>query len=206
MSTCYIAHMAPLRNVRHEAFARELIEAQRHGRTQAEAYQRAGYRAAYDGAEASAARLIGNVRAGITARVQELMANGAKKAAVTVASLLAELEQARAAAQDDKQFSAAVQAIAGKARLTGLDNREKGGGGSASEYDKLETVEQVIAALVAECGGSPAQALAAFDELRGMIEDYAASHAVVISAEPARPRPDEARLPLQYLQPKRRRR
>jgi hypothetical protein len=38
MSTCYIVHMAPLRNVRHEAFARELIEAQRHGRTQAEAY------------------------------------------------------------------------------------------------------------------------------------------------------------------------
>ena len=136
--------------------------------------------------------------------MQELMANGAKKAAVTVASLLAELEQAREGATTDRQFGAATAAIIAKAKLAGVGHEN--GGGSGSAYDKLETVEQVIAALVAECGGSPAQALAEFDELRRMIEDYAASHAVVISAEPARPRPDEARLSLQYRQPKRRRR
>ena len=201
-----VAVMSPLKNFRHEAFAVNLALATKHGWSNGECYARSGYKAVNDVAEAAASRLLGNVKHGVSQRVQELMNNGARKASVSVASLLDELEQARAAAQDDKQFSAAVQAIAGKARLTGLDNREKGGGGSASEYDKLETVEQVIAALVAECGGSPAQALAEFDELRGMIEDYAASHAVVISAEPARPRPDEARLPLQYLQPKRRRR
>jgi peptidyl-tRNA hydrolase len=186
MSTCYIAHMAPLRNVRHEAFARELIEAQRHGRTQAEAYQRAGYRAAYDGAEASAARLIGNVRAGITARMQELMSNGAKKAAVTVASLLAELEQARAAAQDDGQFSAAVQAIAGKARLAGLDREN--GGGSGGEFSRCETVSDVLRVLLSD--QSVSEVLESLATLSAQVQAYASDHAHLIAstAETARPR------------------
>jgi hypothetical protein len=200
MSTCYIAHMAPLRNVRHEAFARELIEAQRHGRTQAEAYQRAGYRAAYDGAEASAARLIGNVRAGITARVQELMANGAKKAAVTVASLLAELEQARAAAQDDRQFSAAVAAIAGKARLSGLDREN--GGGSVSEFGKCQTIDDVMRVLLAD--ETPAEVLSGLDQLRSEVENYAASHATVVhAAEPDRRRVSETEAALALYRPSR---
>jgi hypothetical protein len=42
---------------------------------------------------------------GIAKRVEELMQNGAKRAEVTVQSLLAELEEARAGAQDDKQFA-----------------------------------------------------------------------------------------------------
>ncbi|MEH2570129.1 hypothetical protein [Bradyrhizobium sp. AZCC 2289] len=133
------------------------------------------------------------------------MAGGAKLAEVTIQSLLAELEQARVAAQDDRQFSAAVQAIAGKARLTGLDSRESGGG-SGGQFDRCETVEQVMAMLVAECG-SAAQALADFDEVREMIEAYAASHATPVeAAEPARPRPDEAALALSYLRPRYRRR
>jgi hypothetical protein len=202
MSTCYIAQMAPLRNVRHEAFARELIEAQRHGRTQAEAYQRAGYRAAYDGAEASAARLIGNVRAGITARVQELMANGAKQAAVTVASLLAELEQARAAAQDDGQFSAAVQAIAGKARLAGLD-RENGGTGSGGEFSRCETISDVLRVLLADQPAS--EVLESLSTLSAQVQAYASDHAHLIAstAEPDRPRaPSSEERSLAYPRPK----
>jgi hypothetical protein len=196
--------MAPLRNVRHEAFARELIEAQRHGRTQAEAYQRAGYRAGYDGAEASAARLIGNVRAGVAQRVQELMQNGAKRAEVTVASLLGELEAARAGASDDRQFGAATAAIIAKARLLGLDREN--GNGSGSPFDACQSVAEVVAKWLTEFE-TPAAALAELDAWRAQVESFAANHAVVISpAEPARPRPDVARLSLQYLQPRRRRR
>jgi hypothetical protein len=64
----------------------------------------------------------------------------------------------------------------------------------------------VIAKLLSEYE-SPAAALAELEELGKMIEAYASSHAIVISAaEPARPRPDEARPSLPYLQPKRHRR
>jgi hypothetical protein len=199
--------MPALRNLKHEAFARNLVEMTKSGGTQGNAYSKAGYRCENGAAEAAASRMLADVKNGVADRVRELMAGGAKLAEVTIQSLLAELEQARVAAQDDRQFSAAVQAIAGKARLTGLDNRESRGG-SGGQFDRCETVEQVMAMLVAECG-SAAQALADFDEMRSMIEAYAASHAqIVVAAEPSRSRlpGDETALSLRYLQPRRRRR
>jgi phage terminase small subunit len=179
------ARMPQLRNCRHENFARELIEAQRHGRSQAEAYQRAGYKARLGSAEANAARLLGNAKAGVAQRVQELMLNGAKRAEVTVASLLAELEQAREGAATDRQFAAATGAIMAKAKLSGLlvDRVEVGAPGS---FDGCQTVEQVIATLLAEFE-SPAAALAELDAWREQIAAYASSRAIVVSpVEPAR--------------------
>jgi hypothetical protein len=197
--------MPTLRNPRHEAFARNLVEITKSGGTRGRAYTAAGYRAGNGAAEANASRLLSNANNGVADRVKELMAGGAKRAEVSVASLLNELEAARAGATSVEQYGAAIQAIAGKARLAGLDRENGDAGGSM--FSKCETVDQVMAMLVAECG-SPAQALAEFDELRGMIETYAASHATLVeAAEPARPAPgSELAQSLALFRPKYRRR
>ena len=65
-----------------------------------------------------------------------LPGRGAERAEVTLASLLAELEEARLLAIKENQSSAAVQATMGKAKLTGhiIDRREVGRPG---EFDHL---------------------------------------------------------------------
>lgn len=61
----------------------------------------------------------------ISARVAELKAAASKRNSVTVDSLIAELEEARAIAlqADTPQTSAAVSATMGKAKLCGLDKQ-----------------------------------------------------------------------------------
>lgn len=61
----------------------------------------------------------------VSQRVEELKAATAKRHAVTVDSLIAELEEARAIAlqADTPQTSAAVSATMGKAKLCGLDKQ-----------------------------------------------------------------------------------
>jgi hypothetical protein len=66
----------------------------------ADAYARAGWKP--NRANACAMRS----KPDVVARVQEILAVGAEKAAVTVESLLRELEEARVAAMKDGQFSA----------------------------------------------------------------------------------------------------
>jgi hypothetical protein len=104
--------MAVLKNPKHELFAQELAK----GKTQLEAYTRAGYKPD-DGA---AARLSGNVR--VKERVLELQERGAIRAELTLADIIAELEQARttALAAATPQAGSAVAASMGKAKLLGL--------------------------------------------------------------------------------------
>jgi phage terminase small subunit len=189
-----------LRNLRHEAFAQLVAQAPKRGLSNAECYRQAGYHVAPGPAcDVSASRLLSSDK--VQARIAELIAPAVRKTGVTVASLLDELEQARSAAHDDRQFSAAVQAIAGKARLAGLD-RENGGNGSGSQFDKCTSVEEVISMLVAECG-SPAEALADFDELRTLIEAYAGDHAQLVPSAPPHQAPGhELQASLQLFRPK----
>jgi phage terminase small subunit len=97
---------------RHERFAQELAK----GFSASEAYVNAGY----EQNDGNASRLKGNEK--IKARVAELQARGAKRAEITIASLVEELEEARQAAlmADTPQSSAAVTASMGKAKLLGL--------------------------------------------------------------------------------------
>jgi len=67
----------------------------------------------------SAKELMDNRK--IAARLDELRAVVQETHAVTIASLLAELEEARAVARGREQAAAMVQATMGKAKLTGLD-------------------------------------------------------------------------------------
>lgn len=106
-----------------EAFARAIAK----GGTQADAYREAfpASKKWKDNAvhvKASALMADGKVRV----RVDELRAKAADKVAITVQTLIQELEEARAAALQagpSPQSSAAVAATMGKAKLLGLDKQ-----------------------------------------------------------------------------------
>jgi hypothetical protein len=124
--------MGPLRNPRHERFVLALFQ----GEPASKAYETSGY-VPNDG---NAIRLKGNEK--VQARLAELQEAAAKKSEVTVASLLDELEHARARADGLDQLSAAVKAISEKAKISGLlvQKVEVGGAGDFSGCDSVEAV------------------------------------------------------------------
>src|SRR4051812_9844602 len=157
--------MSALKNARHEVFAQQLVHGQKFGWTRGACYSRAGFKAEGESAEASASRLLKNVKNGIAARVQEIVGAGADRAAVTVESLLTELDQVLSGAMDDRQYGAARAAIDSKARLKGLfvDKLEIGTVGSFSE----QTVAESLALIAREFGPGTASSLAWFLENDG---------------------------------------
>jgi phage terminase small subunit len=107
--------MPTLQNSRHELFAQEVAE----GRSQREAYLTAGYITKSDGAtDANASRLLSNAK--VANRIREIQTEAARSTEVTVSSLIAEAERARALAEGKGQANAMVGAITLKARLAGL--------------------------------------------------------------------------------------
>lgn len=97
------------------------------------------YRQAYDAenmtpqsVHVAACTLLGNPK--VAERVAELQGEVAKRHAVTVDSLIAELEEARQVAKGREQGAAMVSATLGKAKLAGLDGE---GGGAASDLPRV---------------------------------------------------------------------
>jgi phage terminase small subunit len=105
-----------LTNPRQERFAQELSK----GKTGDEAYVLAGYKRNKD----NASRLKANES--ILGRLAELQGRAAKRAEVTVESLIAEAEAVRKAAFEAGQFSPAIAAIKEKGILSGnrVERRE----------------------------------------------------------------------------------
>lgn len=131
--------MPVLPSPRQERFAQELAK----GKTQIEAYSIAGYR----GDETAACRLSKNVK--VSARVAELLNRGAERAECTIASILTELEEARALALKLDQPAPAVSASMGKAKVSGIlveRNEHSGPNGGPIEVSEI-TDEQRIKAL-----------------------------------------------------------
>lgn len=136
-------NMGPLRNPRHEAFARALFE----NKSADEAYMTAGY----SENRGNAARL--KAKESIQSRVAELQAAAAKASEVTVQSLLNELEAAREKASNLDQLSAAVRAIQAKAQIAGLLTQKVELTTSIDDrFDEAETMEDVAAALAEAYG------------------------------------------------------
>jgi phage terminase small subunit len=102
--------MPVLKNPKHERFAQELAK----GKTATESYTLAGYAPN----QPNAARLISKDM--VRARVAELQARSVIKTEITLASLMQEAGEIQAAAQADKQYSAATAALTAKAKLAGL--------------------------------------------------------------------------------------
>ena len=105
--------MPSLKNARHERFAQQIAQ----GKSAVEAYRLAGYRAANKSGEAASSRLLRNVK--VQQRVVELQQKVARKAEITLESLLQEAETQRKAALGAKQYAAANGALKLKAELSG---------------------------------------------------------------------------------------
>ena len=138
--------MVTLANPRHEKFARLVWAASAKDYRRALAYLAAGYRAKLDlsdpsksyPADQAASRLAKNVK--VKARIQEIAAMAAKRHEISEDSLLEELEQARLAALENQQASAAVAATMGKAKLCGVlvERKETGKPG---DFDNMSIEE-----------------------------------------------------------------
>jgi hypothetical protein len=150
--------MSPLRNPRHEKFAQLVWLADGKNYRRGLAYQAAGYRARLDdkskscAADACACRLFKNVQ--IQGRIREIAATAAKRNEVTEDSLITELEQARIAALEAQQASAAVAATMGKAKVCGLLVERKEAG-KPGDFDNL-TVEELKAFIQTNLDSKPA--------------------------------------------------
>jgi hypothetical protein len=131
--------MGPLRNPRHEAFARALFE----GKSASAAYAEAGY----SNSRGNASRMKANES--IQMRVVELQAAAQRNSEVTIKSLLAELEDARQRATDLKQLSASVRAIESKARISGLLVERHEVKNVYERYENVTSIEE-LAQLEAE--------------------------------------------------------
>lgn len=118
--------MGVLKNARWERFAQELAQ----GKSADEAYQLAGYKA-NDG---NCIRLKGNER--VAERVAELQSKPAKKAQMTIESLIAEADEVRRAAAEANQYAAAVAALKLKSIFGGLYVEK--------QEAKVETTEHTI--------------------------------------------------------------
>lgn len=76
--------MTPLKNAKHEAFARAIVS----GKAAGDAYSAAGYKASATSARTNAARLLAN--AGISSRIAELKRAAADEAVMDLNEVLAE--------------------------------------------------------------------------------------------------------------------
>lgn len=126
----------------------------------AQAAIRAGY--SESAARQQGSRLLTDPR--VLAAVRAGQKKVAKKAEVTVDSLMAELEQARKLALKEKQASAAVTATMGKGKLAGLLVEKHKHSGAVGTYDlknlsdhDLDRLEQILGPL-ADAGGDPSGA------------------------------------------------
>lgn len=148
--------MPVLDHPRWEIFAQERAK----GKTEVQAYELAGF-SPDDG---NASRLAD--RPEVKARIQELTGKAAERAEVTIASLLAELDEARDLAKEVKQPAALVAATREKAVLSGnrVEKKEVGAPGEFDDIGKLRDsiardlkklgIENIPAALVGASAGN----------------------------------------------------
>ena len=95
------------------------MQAVAEGKPASEAYRLAGYRSVGgNGSEANASRLIRNDK--VASRMDELRTEAAKRNEITLDLILRELEEARLGALMEGQYSAAVAASLGRAKIAGL--------------------------------------------------------------------------------------
>ncbi|MFN3498705.1 MAG: terminase small subunit [Pannonibacter indicus] len=152
MATTKPARTQPL-TPKQQRFVQEYL--QDHNGTQAAI--RTGY--SEKTAKQQGSRLLTDPR--VIAAVRAGQQKVAKKAEVTVDSLMAELEQARKLALKEKQASAAVTATMGKGKLAGLLVEKHRHSGAIGTYDltnisdeELDRLEQILGPL-ADVGGDP---------------------------------------------------
>lgn len=146
--------MAALFNPRHERFCREYMKIGIASR----AFLAAGYRPTNrNSLDACSSRLLSSPK--VRQRILELGKMNEKKHEVTVASLIADLEDDRQLARENKQAAAAVSANIAKARLLGLivDRKETGAPG---DFSAMSSADEILDKVRKELGDHAADLLA----------------------------------------------
>src|SRR4051812_30562350 len=105
--------MPALKNLKRETFCRKILEGTQHGISQAEAYERSGYRTSGHASEVAASRLLSTVE--VQRRIAELTAPAERKTRTTVDTLAAQLDAVFDGASGDRQWGAAGSAAGVKA-------------------------------------------------------------------------------------------
>lgn len=118
---------------KQEAFAQSYVETGNASEAYRRAYEATGMKA--ETVTKRASELLG--RGDVKGRVAELQGEVQQAHGVTVATLIAELEEARQVAKAKEQGAAMVAATMGKAKLSGLD-KEVGGDDNEPAPVKVE--------------------------------------------------------------------
>jgi hypothetical protein len=139
----------PLRNTRHEAFAKALFERSKTGMTLAQCYESAGYKTKGHASETMASRL--SFAEHIQARVSELQGVVARKAVINIESICAELDEANAVAKTHGQAGAMVSASTLRAKLAGL-LKEKVEVSRPEPFSQCDTMTELAESLLREMG------------------------------------------------------
>jgi hypothetical protein len=172
----YISPMPALRNQRRELFVQAVVRGAKNGVNLTEAYKAAGYVGTGHVAEVGASRLMSSDE--VRARIAELTAPAAKKAGLTLESLLVELETTIADARAAKQHSVVVQSLTLAAKLVGLlrDRVEIGGPG---DFDQCNNIDEIARHFL---GDAPVdEALALVDSMRDSLLKAASERALLVS-------------------------
>lgn len=156
--------MPQLKRLRHELFAREFIVTD----NQSEAYRRArenyckrGYKPKPLRHHKSAAvcAVVILRRPEVRARIAELRADIMRKSDITIEKILNDYQHALDIAKSDGKPDAIVNAATAQAKLVGL-MRERQEIGQPGDFESMETVNEVLAAVSRELGATAAKALA----------------------------------------------
>jgi hypothetical protein len=191
--------MPALKNVKHELFAQRIATSPKTGLSQGQCYEAAGFKTNGRSADACAARLL--TVANVQARIAELIEPTVRKTRATVDSLATQFDAVFDGAMGSAQFGAAGSAAAAKAKLLGF-MREKIEVGSPGEFAAMNTVEQVVDAMLL-LFDDPREALDGMRKLVEMAEERVANMATPFDAK-SRARPSEADRSLALLRPGRR--
>jgi hypothetical protein len=192
----YHRNMPQLKNIKHETFCQLIATSPKTKMSQGQCYEQAGFRTNGRSADACAARLL--TQANIRSRIAEITAPAVRKAKLTASSLMEKFEKIETGAVASEQYGAAARAAELQGKLSGLmiDRIEHGGAG---EFANIDTVEGVMAALLAD--QSPQEALATLAMMTALLERQAADHAMTINVPLAPIARDETALSLAALRP-----
>ena len=116
--------MPALKNPRHETLAQAIVMGIANGHetpfSRGRAYTAAGYIAKGAAADVNASKLLRKAKP-IFDRVRELQAQLAEQTGETKEKIIAELNDLRREAKQEKAYGAAVSAVMGKAKILNLD-------------------------------------------------------------------------------------
>jgi hypothetical protein len=141
--------LGPLRNTRHEAFAKALFERPKTSMTLAQCYESAGYKTKGHASETMASRL--SFAEHIQARVSELQGAVARKAVISIETICAELDEANAVAKAHGQAGAMVSASTLRAKLAGL-LKDKVEVSRPEPFSQCDTMTELADRLLREMG------------------------------------------------------